>query len=112
MAARTALDFRCREAPAISVVAVLRDAVPIVLRMLAALRSGFAGDIDLILIDADPARDTRRIDRSVSGARVLRLDRDTNPAALANVALDRASADTLLLIDGAMDFAPGALARL
>jgi GT2 family glycosyltransferase len=108
-AARSTIDFRCGEAPAISVIAVLQDAFPVTLMMLRALRAVFGGDIELILIEVGSTDDVQRIERFAPGARVLRFGREVQIVRAVNAALNLVSADAVLFIDGAVELAPGAL---
>jgi glycosyltransferase involved in cell wall biosynthesis/GT2 family glycosyltransferase len=108
LVSRTALDFRCEE-PAVSILVVMHDAFPATLLMLAALRAGFAGEIELILIDAGAADGVPRIESFVPGARVLRYDGNVNLVRAVNAALSCASADCVMLIHAAVELAPGAL---
>jgi GT2 family glycosyltransferase len=105
---RAAFDFRCEE-PAVSVVVVMRDILPVILLMLAGLRVGFAGEIELILIDAGSTDDGQSIGSFIPGARVLRYDGNVNLVRAVNAALSCASVDRVLFIDGAVEPAPGAL---
>ncbi len=108
--ARTALDFSCAAAPSVSVIMLLRDRFPLTLLTLGSLRAGYAGDMELILVDAGSTDDTRRIGRFVRGASVMRFDADLDLARGANAALNCASADFVLFLDSAVELAPGALA--
>jgi glycosyltransferase involved in cell wall biosynthesis/GT2 family glycosyltransferase len=109
LASRTTVDFRCNGPPIISVIIVVRDAFPITLWMLASLRAGFSGDIELIVIDIGSTDDIQRIGRFVPGAQVLRFDSQPNVVRAANAALSSAGADAVLFIDGTLELAPGAL---
>jgi O-antigen biosynthesis protein len=108
--ARNVLDFSCAGTPAVSVVLLLRDRFPLTLMTLGALRGGYAGDIELILIDAGSTDDTRRIGRFVRGACVLRFEQELDFVRGANAALSCVSADAVLFMDNAVELAPGALA--
>jgi GT2 family glycosyltransferase len=109
-AAHAVLDFSCAGAPAVSVILVLRDNFPLTLATLASLRSNYGGDIDLILIDADSTDNTQHFTRFVRGACVLRFDTALDFVSGANAALNCASADAVLFMEGAVELAPGALA--
>src|SRR5271166_844990 len=108
--ARTVLDFSCAGTPAVSVILVLRDRFPLTLMTLSSLRAGYAGNIELVLIDAGSTDDTRRIGRFVRGARVLRFDAEFDIVRGSNAALACATADAVLLLDNAVELAHGALA--
>jgi glycosyltransferase involved in cell wall biosynthesis len=108
--ARMVLDFSCAGMPAVSVILVLRDRFPLTLMTLGSLRANFAGDIELILIDVGSTDDTRRIAHFVRGASVLRFDTSLKPISVANAALNCASAETVLLMDSAVELAAEALA--
>jgi glycosyltransferase involved in cell wall biosynthesis len=105
---RAAFDFRCEE-PAVSVVVVMRDILPVTLLMLAGLRAGFANEIELILIDAGSTDDGQSIGRFILGARVLRYDGNVNLVRAVNAALACASVDRVLFVCGAVEPALGAL---
>ncbi|MEJ0018545.1 MAG: glycosyltransferase [Acetobacteraceae bacterium] len=107
-AARAVLDFT-GETPAVSVIMLLRDRFALTLTTLASLRASYRGDIELILVDAGSSDDTRRIGRFVRGARVLRFDVALDFNRAANAALNCVTTDAVLLLDSAVELAPGAL---
>jgi GT2 family glycosyltransferase/glycosyltransferase involved in cell wall biosynthesis len=108
--ALTVLDFCCAGTPAVSVVLLLRDRFPLTLLTLGALRAGYAGDVELILIDVGSTDDTLRIGGFVRGARILRFAHGLDFVRGANAALNCVSADAVLFMDNAAELAPGALA--
>jgi O-antigen biosynthesis protein len=108
--ARAVLDFSCAGTPAVSVIMVLRDQFPLTLMTLGSLRAGYAGDIELILIDAGSTDDARQVGRFVRGACLLRFDTELDFPRGANAALSRASADAVLFMDSGVELAPGGLA--
>ena len=110
VSARTVLDFSCAGTPMVSVILVLRDRFPLTLMTLGSLRANFAGDIELILIDIGSTDDTRRIAHFVRGASVLRFDTSLKLISVGNAALNCASEEAVLLMDSAVELAPGALA--
>ncbi len=107
---RNPLDFTCTEKPAVSVVMVLKDAFAQTLHTLSALRAGFAGDVELILVDGGSTDETRHIGRYVHGARLLPLDMDVTLVAGRNAGLYAVTAGAVLLLHADADLAPGALA--
>lgn len=107
--ARTPLDFTCSGAPSVSVVVVLKDAFAETLLTLDALRHSFAGDIELILIDAGSTDESRNIGRYARGAYVLPIEMDVGLLAGRNAALYVASAGAVLLLHAGTELAPGAL---
>ena len=109
LVARSPLDFTCAGVPAVSAVLVLKDAFAQTLLALRALRGAFAGDIELILVDAGSTDETRHIARYVRGARVLPFDMDIDLPAGRNAGLYAVTADAVLFLQTDTELAPGAL---
>ncbi|HEX5326090.1 MAG TPA: glycosyltransferase, partial [Acetobacteraceae bacterium] len=107
--ARRRLEFSCGDDPELSVVLVTCDRLAAVMRTLGLLRTTFAGSIELLLVDAGSQDDTRLIERFVTGARLLRLESDPGRLYARNAALACATAAAVLLLDDAVEPAPGAI---
>lgn len=104
------IDFACAGKPALSVVMVAHNRFALTLMALASLRSNYAGDLELILVDSGSADETRHIDRYVLGARLLHFDTNIDFLRGCNVAVQGASADAVLLLHNDVELAPGAVA--
>jgi GT2 family glycosyltransferase/glycosyltransferase involved in cell wall biosynthesis len=109
-ATRRKLDFSFEGKPAVSVVMAVRDGSAPTLRTLAALRGGFAGAIDLIVVDLGSTNETLQIERCVLSATVLRLGADIGPSRGRNAGLQGAGADAVLFLDPAAEPEWGAVA--
>ena len=107
--ARNPLNFACTTAPALSVVMVLKDDFAQTLLTLAALRGGFAGEIELVLVDAGSSDEVRHIGRYVRGAQLLPLEMEVNLVAGRNAGLYAVNAEYVLLLQADVELAPGAL---
>jgi glycosyltransferase involved in cell wall biosynthesis len=107
---RAPLDFTCGDAPAVSVVMVVRDALPQTLAALAALRDNLAGDLELILVDSGSADETRHLGRYVRGAQVLRFDSNLGALRGANAALPCLRGAATLLLQPDVELVSGAVA--
>ena len=108
--ARAKLDFTCAGPPALSAVLVLRDRFAATLRALAALRAGFAGPIELILVDAGSTDETRQIARYVMGAVRLPFEQALGWLRGANAGLACAGAPAVLFLDPGVALVSGAVA--
>ena len=108
--ARAKLDFTCAGPPALSAVLVLRDRFAATLRALAALRAGFAGPIELILVDAGSTDETRQIARYVAGAVRLPFEQALGWLRGANAGLACAGAPAVLFLDPGVALVSGAVA--
>ena len=108
--ARTGLDFTCAGPAEVSAVLVLRDRFPATLLALAALRAGYAGPIELILVDAGSTDETRQIARYARGATWLGFDQDIGWLRGANAGLAAAGAPAVLFLAPTMELLPGSLA--
>jgi O-antigen biosynthesis protein len=110
MIARVPLDFTLSADPVLSVVVVLRNEFRASLAGLAALRHGFAGPIDLILVDSASDDECTHMQHYVSGARLLRLDIEIGLAAGRRIGLNLAASDRVLLLGPGVLVAPGSVA--
>lgn len=108
--ARIPLDFACTEPPAVSAVLVLRDRFAPTLLALAALRAGFPGPIELILVDAGSTDETRQIARYVTGATWLGFSQEIGWLPGANAGLAAAGAPSVLFLAPTVELLPGSLA--
>ncbi|MBW4093036.1 MAG: glycosyltransferase [Proteobacteria bacterium] len=108
--ARTPLDFTCAGVADFSVVMVLRDGFAEALAALAALRGGFAGMIELILVDAGGSDETRQMARYARGAVWLGFGQDIGWLRGANVGLAVATAPVVLFLSPAVEVLAGSLA--
>jgi hypothetical protein len=106
---RAGLDFTT-DAPALTVVMVLRDRFALTMMALASLRAGFAGGIELVLVDSGSTDETRAIGRYVRGARVLRFGGDIGRLRGRNAGLCSATTARVLFLDNDVELAPGAVA--
>ena len=113
---RHPLRFDLDGPPDVSVLMVLHDNFALTLQALASLRQGFAGAIELILVDSGSSDETRAIGRYVIGAHLLRFDDNIGYVRGCNAGLEIVSAETLLYLNNDVVLAPGAvdaaLARL
>ncbi|HVB68898.1 MAG TPA: glycosyltransferase family 4 protein [Acetobacteraceae bacterium] len=108
--ARTPLDFTCAGPPDVAVVMVLRDGFAAALAALATLRGGFAGAIELILVDAGSTDETRQIARYARGAAWLGFAQDIGWLRGANAGLAAATASVVLFLSPAVELLAGSLA--
>ncbi len=108
--ARTPLDFTCAGPADVSVVMVLRNGFAAALAALAALRGGFAGTIELILVDAGSTDETRQIARYARGAAWLGFAQDIGWLRGANAGLAAATAPVVLFLSPVVEVLPGSLA--
>ena len=88
---------------------MLRDRFPAALLTLAALRAGFAGPIELILVDAGSTGETRQMARYATGATWLGFDQDIGWLRGANAGLATASAPVVLFLAPTQELLPGSL---
>jgi O-antigen biosynthesis protein len=106
---RRKLDFTHGGAPAISVIMAVRDRFAETMVSLTSLRTGFRGEIDLILIDQDPAPRGADIETHVTGATILRFGTALNDASCREAGLICAIAEMILLLGDGVDLGPGAI---
>ncbi len=97
--ARTRLDFTVTGEPTVSVIIVLHNQFPLTMSALASLRSCHAGPIELILVDSGSRDETRRIDRYVLGARLIRFDRNAGFVESCNTALSHVTGPAVLYLN-------------
>ena len=102
-------DFTCVGEPSLSVIMVIGDALPANMVSLGALRAGYAGDIDLILIDCTAGGPGADIESQVAGAMVLRFGASLTDAAAREAGLVCARAKTILLLGEGLELAHGAI---
>jgi O-antigen biosynthesis protein len=107
--ARAGLDFSCAGPPSLAVIMRLRDGFALTLQSLAALRDGYRGDVELILIDCASDDETRHILHYVRGARPIRFDTPIEPAIARNAALPAITAAAVLLLANDTELAHGAI---
>lgn len=108
-AGRALFDFSCSGAPAISVVMVLRDDFPQMLRALGELRIHYPGDLQLILVQS--GRPDQEILNHVRGARILYFDSDIGFVRACNAALHCVTAVGVLFLSAETELVPGAVAK-
>ncbi len=89
---------------------VLRDGFAAALAALATLRGGFAGAIELILVDAGSTDETRQIARYARGAAWLGFAQDIGWLRGANAGLAAATASVVLFLSPAVELLAGSLA--
>ncbi|HEY1931439.1 MAG TPA: glycosyltransferase [Acetobacteraceae bacterium] len=107
--ARSPSDFTVNGKPAVSVIMVLHDRLPLTLMAIGSLRASFSGEIELILVDSGSIDETRHIARYVRGARHLRFDTNIGFVHGCNAALNWVTADAVLYLNNDVELAPGAL---
>lgn len=107
---RMPIDFTFSGAPAVSVIVVAHNRHALTLMALASLRSNFAGDLELLLIDSGSTDELRHVERYVTGARLLRFDSNIGFVRGCNAAMQCASADAVLFLNNDVELAPGAVA--
>lgn len=108
--ARTPLDFSITGVPAVSVIAVLHNQFALTLMALGSLRTNFAGDIELILVDSGSTDETCSIGRYVKGAQYLRFDSNIDYLRGCNAARTLATADAVLYLKNDIELAYDAVA--
>jgi glycosyltransferase involved in cell wall biosynthesis len=106
---RHKLDFARRGTPAVSVIMAVRRQFAETMISLSSLRAQYRGEIELILIDSDPALPGVDIETHVAGATILRFGTLLNDAAARDAGLICANADVVLLLGDGVDLAPGAI---
>jgi glycosyltransferase involved in cell wall biosynthesis len=89
---------------------VLHEGFATALQAIAALRHGFPGAVELILVDVASDDEIRFIGRYVHGARIVRFDVDIAPLAARNVGLLHATSEAVLLLDKEVKLAPETIA--
>jgi GT2 family glycosyltransferase len=109
--AREALDFTCAGTPVLSVIMIAFNKFELTMRALASLRQNFAGTIELIVVDNASSDDTRRLERFVRGAKLLRMARNLGFLLAANEALAQVSAPVVLYLNNDVELWFGAVAR-
>lgn len=113
---RRKLDFLCRDRAELSVVMVLHNQFALTLMTLRSLRENFSGAIELILINSGSTDETRHIGQHVSGAHVLRFDKNLGFLCGCNAGLQFTTADFVLYLNNdielALDAVGAALRRL
>jgi len=107
---RMPIDFTFTGKPAVTVIMVAHNRHALTLMALASLRSNFAGDVELILVDSGSTDELRHVERYVSGATLLRFDTNIGFLRGCNAAMQCASADAVLLLNNDVELAPGAVA--
>ena len=110
ISSRAGFDFTCTGTPSLSVIMLMHNRFPLTLMTLSSLRANYRGEIELILVDAGSTDETRQIQQFVRGAKLLRFDVDIDFARGCNAAIHRATADSVLFLDNAVELTPGATA--
>lgn len=108
---RMGLDFRCDGPPSITVVIAPHDGFTTLMVTLAAVRDGFSGGIDLVLIDRGSTDAVRAISRHVVGAQILRFETRIEERAAFSAALRCARADAILFLSADARPAHGGIRR-
>lgn len=106
-AARTKLDFTFSGKPTVSVIMLLHEGLPHMLRALGALRSHYPGNIQLILVQWGSVDE--QITQHVNGANLLHFDIDISPTQARNAAFHCVTADAALLLSPEAELMPGAI---
>lgn len=113
---RHKLNFSRHGDPAVSVIMAVRNRFADAMISLAALRAQYRGEIELILIDSNPALPATDLETHLTGATILRFGAVLTDTAAREAGLICATADVVLLLGEGTDLAPGAvdnaLARL
>lgn len=107
--AKRPISFACAAEPDITVIMAVRDEFPRTLAALAALRTNYAGNIELIVVDCGSADETKLISRYVQDVKVIRFEHDLAFARACNAASDSATATAILYLDNRLEPAPGAV---
>ncbi len=107
---RMPIDFACAGEPAVSVIMVAHNRFALTAMALASLRSNYAVDLELILVNSGSTDEIQHIGRYVLGARLLRFDTNIGFLRGCNAAMQCASADAVLLLNNDVELAPGAVA--
>ena len=107
---RAALDFTFSGPAEISVIVVARDKFALTMMALTSLRANHAGAIELILVDAGSADETRHIGQYLAAATILRFENNVGFVRGCNAALAHASAPAVLFMNNDVELAPLCLA--
>ena len=114
--ARKPLDFTVDGIPELSVIVVLHNQFALTMMAMASLRANYRGAIELILVDSGSYDETRHIDRSILGAKLIRFAYNAGFVEACNTALAHVTAPALLYLNNdlllGMDACALALARL
>jgi GT2 family glycosyltransferase len=102
------LDFTCHDTPAISVIMVVRDEFPQMLRALGALRANYPGELQLILVQT--GRPDQDILNHVRGARILYFESDVGLVRAYNTGLHCVTGVAVLFLSAETELVPGAVA--
>lgn len=108
-AARKPLDFTCSGTPAVSVIMVVYNQFSLTMKGLASLRDNFSGNIELIVIDSCSGDEVSRLNRYVSGAKIVHLRYNAGFLLSCNMALEFVTADAVLYLNNDTILGPGAI---
>ena len=99
--ARAPLDFTLAggRAPELSVIVVLHNQFALTMMAMASLRANHPGPIELILVDSGSYDETRRIDRYIAGAKLIRFPYNAGFVEACNTALAHVTAPALLYLN-------------
>ncbi len=106
--ARRGLDFSVSGAAELSVIVVLHNQFALTMMAMASLRANFVGAIELILVDSGSYDDTRHIERTITGAKLIRFPYNAGFVESCNTALAHVSAPAVLYLNNDLLLGPDA----
>ncbi len=106
--ARRGLDFTVSGAAELSVIVVLHNQFALTMMAMASLRANFAGAIELILVDSGSHDETRHIERTITGAKLIRFPYNAGFVESCNTALAHVSAPAVLYLNNDLLLGPDA----
>ncbi len=110
MLGRRRLDFTPQAACALSVIMVMYQKFELTMLALTSLRGNFAGDLQLILVDNGSTDATLQIGQYVTGAKIIRLEKNIGYLGACNLALEKTSAGLVLFLNNDVELGFGAVA--
>ncbi len=106
--ARRGLDFTLSGAAELSVIVVLHNQFALTMMAMASLRANFPGAVELILVDSGSHDDTRHIERTIVGAKLIRFAYNAGFVESCNIALAHVSAPAVLYLNNDLLLGPDA----
>lgn len=107
--ARRRPDFSVSGPATLSVVMVMLDAFALTIQALTSLRDNFHGAMQLILVDNGSSDETAGIESWISGATIIRLNRNIGYPRACNLALAQAGGEMVLFLNNDIELGFGAV---
>jgi GT2 family glycosyltransferase/glycosyltransferase involved in cell wall biosynthesis len=107
--ARRKLDFSASGPSQISVIMVMCEKFELTMLSLSALRSNVAGDMQLVLVDNASCDASASIEEYVTGAKIIRLNRNIGYLQACNLALQEVEAELVLFLNNDVELGFGAI---